>query len=63
MDATTERCHKKVFSRILTGRYAPPEIVEIVDMASEGKEIKHRYASGIKDREGIKFQKQRDRPL
>jgi cob(I)alamin adenosyltransferase len=40
---------------ILTGRYAPPEIVEIADMVSEIKEIKHPYASGIKDRAGIEF--------
>lgn len=40
---------------ILTGRYAPPEIVEIADMVSEVKEIKHHYASGIKDRPGIEF--------
>ena len=40
---------------ILTGRYVPPEIVEIADMVSEVKEIKHHYASGIKDRAGIEF--------
>ncbi|MBW2545390.1 MAG: cob(I)yrinic acid a,c-diamide adenosyltransferase, partial [Deltaproteobacteria bacterium] len=40
---------------ILTGRYAPLEIVEIADMVSEVKEIKHHYASGIKDRPGIEF--------
>jgi cob(I)alamin adenosyltransferase len=40
---------------ILTGRYAPPEIAELADMVSEVKEIKHHYASGIKDREGIEF--------
>ena len=40
---------------ILTGRYAPPEIVEIADMVSEVKEIKHHYASGIKGRAGIEF--------
>ncbi len=40
---------------ILTGRCAPPEIVEMADMVSEVKEIKHHYASGIKDRAGIEF--------
>jgi len=40
---------------LLTGRYAPAEIVEIADMVSEVKEIKHHYASGIKDRAGIEF--------
>lgn len=38
---------------ILTGRYAPPEIVEIADTVSEVREIKHHYNAGIKDREGI----------
>ncbi len=40
---------------ILTGRYAPPEIVEMADMVSEVKEIKHHYASGIKNRAGIEY--------
>lgn len=40
---------------ILTGRNAPPEIIEIADMVSEVKEIKHHYAAGIKDRAGIEF--------
>jgi len=40
---------------LLTGRYAPPEIVEIADMVSEVRETKHHYAAGIKDRAGIEF--------
>jgi len=40
---------------ILTGRYAPREIIELADMVSEIKEIKHHYAKGIKEREGIEF--------
>ncbi|MBN2178269.1 MAG: cob(I)yrinic acid a,c-diamide adenosyltransferase [Deltaproteobacteria bacterium] len=40
---------------VLTGRYAPAEIIEIADMVSEVKEIKHHYAAGIKDRAGIEF--------
>jgi len=38
---------------ILTGRYAPPEIIELADTVSEVREIKHHYNAGIKDREGI----------
>jgi len=38
---------------ILTGRYAPPEIVELADTVSEIKEIKHHYTTGIKGRAGI----------
>jgi cob(I)alamin adenosyltransferase len=40
---------------ILTGRNVPPEIIEIADMVSEVKEIKHHYAAGIKDRAGIEY--------
>ena len=40
---------------VLTGRNAPPEIVEIADMVSEVKEIKHHYNQGVKDRAGIEY--------
>lgn len=40
---------------ILTGRYAPLQIIELADTVSEVKEIKHHYASGIKDRAGIEY--------
>ena len=40
---------------ILTGRYAPPEIVELADTVSEIQEIKHHYNAGIKDRAGIEY--------
>ena len=40
---------------ILTGRYAPPEIVELADTVCEVHEIKHHYAKGIKERAGIEF--------
>jgi cob(I)alamin adenosyltransferase len=40
---------------ILTGRYAPPEIVELANTVSEVHELKHHYAAGIKEREGIEF--------
>lgn len=40
---------------VLTGRNAPPAIVELADMVSEVKEIKHHYARGIKGRAGIEF--------
>jgi cob(I)alamin adenosyltransferase len=40
---------------ILTGRYALPEIIEIADMVSEIREIKHHYSKGIKERAGIEF--------
>jgi len=40
---------------ILTGRYAPPEIVAIADTVSEIKEVRHHYNAGVKDRPGIEF--------
>lgn len=40
---------------LLTGRYAPPEIIELADTVSEVKEVKHHYNKGIKDRAGIEY--------
>ena len=40
---------------ILTGRYAPKEIIKLADTVSEIQEIKHHYNSGIKDRAGIEY--------
>ncbi|MEW6456053.1 MAG: cob(I)yrinic acid a,c-diamide adenosyltransferase [Acidobacteriota bacterium] len=38
---------------ILTGRYAPKSFIEIADLVTEMKEIKHYYSKGIKARTGI----------
>ncbi len=40
---------------ILTGRYAPPDLIYLADTVSEVKEIKHHYNTGIKDRAGIEY--------
>ncbi len=40
---------------ILTGRYAPQQIIKLADTVSEIKEIKHHYSAGIKDRAGIEY--------
>jgi len=40
---------------ILTGRYAPPEIIGLADTVSEVQEVKHHYSLGIKDRAGIGY--------
>ncbi|MCX7816089.1 MAG: cob(I)yrinic acid a,c-diamide adenosyltransferase [Syntrophales bacterium] len=40
---------------ILTGRYAPKEILDIADTVSEILEIKHHYNQGIKERAGMEF--------
>ncbi len=38
---------------ILTGRYCPDGLLELADLITEMKEIKHYYQKGIKSRKGI----------
>lgn len=40
---------------ILTGRYAPQEIIKLADTVSVVEEVKHHYSAGIKDRAGIEY--------
>jgi cob(I)alamin adenosyltransferase len=40
---------------IITGRKAPKEIIEVADLVTEMKEIKHYFTKNIKAREGIEF--------
>ena len=40
---------------VLTGRGAPPAIIEAADLVSEIVAIKHPYRSGIKAQQGIEF--------
>ena len=40
---------------VLTGRYAPQEIIDMADLVTEMKEVKHYYQEGIQAREGIEF--------
>lgn len=40
---------------ILTGNYAKDELIEIADLVTEMKEIKHPFKSGIKAKKGIDF--------
>ncbi len=40
---------------ILTGRYAPEEIINISDLVTEMKEIKHYYNKGINGRKSIEY--------
>ncbi len=40
---------------ILTGRYAPPEIIEAADLVTEMVEVKHPYASGMPAQKGIEY--------
>ena len=38
---------------VLTGRYAPPEIIDCADLVTEMNEIKHYYNIGVDARIGI----------
>lgn len=38
---------------VLTGRYAPQEIIEVADLVTEMQEIKHPYNDGVEARDGI----------
>jgi len=40
---------------ILTGRDARPEVIEIADMVTEMREIKHPFREGIVAQKGIEF--------
>jgi cob(I)alamin adenosyltransferase len=40
---------------VLTGRGAPPELIEVADLVSEVRPIKHPYERGIKAQRGIEF--------
>jgi cob(I)alamin adenosyltransferase len=40
---------------IITGRYAPKELIEFADLVTEMKEVKHYYSSGVEARKGIEF--------
>lgn len=38
---------------VITGRYASPNIIEMADLVTEMREIKHYYTKGVKARVGI----------
>ena len=40
---------------ILTGRYAPPEIIEVADLVTEMREVKHPFNKGLTPRKGIEY--------
>lgn len=49
------RTKPKALHLVLTGRNAPPEIIEAADLVTEMKEIKHPYQQGVKAQKGIEF--------
>ena len=40
---------------VLTGRGAPPEIVEVADLVTEMRKVKHPYEQGIMAQRGVEF--------
>jgi cob(I)alamin adenosyltransferase len=40
---------------VLTGRDAPQELIDLADLVTEMREIKHPFAQGIKAQKGIEF--------
>lgn len=40
---------------VMTGRGAPPELVEVADLVTEMKDIKHPFRAGIQAQAGLEF--------
>jgi cob(I)alamin adenosyltransferase len=40
---------------VVTGRDAPPELIEAADLVTEMREIKHPFQAGIRAQQGIEF--------
>ncbi|WP_448535591.1 cob(I)yrinic acid a,c-diamide adenosyltransferase [Pseudothermotoga sp.] len=40
---------------IITGRYAPQELIDMADLVTEMVEVKHYYSRGIQARKGIEY--------
>ena len=47
---------------VLTGRYAPPELIEIADLVTEMKNIKHYYHAGVLAGKALNHKKSRGSP-
>ncbi|OAG27453.1 cob(I)yrinic acid a,c-diamide adenosyltransferase [Thermodesulfatator autotrophicus] len=55
LDAVLEllKIRPKHIEIVITGRYAPPELIQAADLVTEMREIKHYYQQGILARRGI----------
>jgi len=40
---------------VLTGNYAKDEVIDVADLVTEMREIKHPFQKGIKAKKGIDF--------
>jgi cob(I)alamin adenosyltransferase len=45
----------KSLELVLTGRYANPKIINLADLVSEIREVKHYFRKGVKARKGIEY--------
>jgi len=57
LDAVLEliRAKPRYVELVLTGRYAPREIIEVADLVTEMMEVKHPFNKGFQAREGIEY--------
>ncbi len=46
---------REMLHAVLTGRGAPPELIELADLVTEMRMVKHPYRAGIKAQKGIEF--------
>ncbi len=49
-----ETCKNRV-ELVMTGRTAPPEIIEMADYVTRFSEVKHPYYKGVRARRGIEY--------
>jgi cob(I)alamin adenosyltransferase len=57
MDDCLDRLKKRPPEQhvVITGRYAPQELIDSADLVTEMREIKHPLKTGIKAQKGIEF--------
>jgi len=57
VDEVVKLLKSKPFSTevIMTGRYAPSQLIAVADLVTEMQEVKHYYNSGVKARKGIEY--------
>jgi len=53
LDAVSKK-HERT-ELIITGRYAPQELIDVADLVTEMVEVKHYYSRGIQARKGIEY--------
>jgi cob(I)alamin adenosyltransferase len=51
VDAVRSRCEG--VEVVLTGRYAPPELLDLADYISEMRAVRHPYSKGVLSRQGV----------